>query len=272
MLKRALQAMLWLGVLAGCATAQQEADTLAGGAALARTRITTAPFLLTGYVRLTRPDAPLHVYIEGDGQAWLDRYTPSSDPTPRRPIGLMLAAADRAPNVLYLARPCQYTPMADNPACTAADWTGRRFAPEVIDSLDQAISQYAPRARGIELIGYSGGGALAVLLAARRHDVRTLRTVAGNLDHDAVNRLHGVSPMPESANAIDVAHQVSGIAQWHFSGADDRTVPPGIAARFAAAAGGHCIHLRTLAGMTHGGDWAAYWPALLALTPRCDAP
>lgn len=272
MLARTLAALIGLALLAGCGTdPRQQADLLAGRAALTRETVDTDSFVLTAYRRLTRPDAPLTVYIEGDGQAWISRTEPSADPTPRHPVGLELAAADPGPNVVYLARPCQYTPMADNPRCAVDYWTGKRFAPEVIASLDQAIDHYARLVpgHGIALVGYSGGGALAVLIAARRHDVSSLRTVAGNLDHEAVNRLHEVSPMPDSANPIDVARQVAGIAQWHFSGGADRVVPPSIAERFAAAAGGHCLRLTVVPGMTHGGDWAAQWPALLALTPDC---
>jgi hypothetical protein len=270
MLKRLWTSGLLLLLLAGCADPLIRADRLADGT-LQRTTVRTDAFVLTAYRRLGAPGRPLRVYIEGDGLAWISRNQPSPDPTPLNPLGLRLAVADAGPNVLYLARPCQFTPMADNPRCTVEMWTGKRFAPEVVDSLDQAIDQFVLRAhsRGVELIGYSGGGALAVLLAARRHDVLSIRTVAGNLDQAEVNRLHAVSPMPDSLNAIDVAARVANIPQRHFSGGDDSTVPPQIAARFAAAAGGHCISLQVVADMSHGGDWAALWPQLLALTPQC---
>lgn len=272
MMRRPLAVLLALSLLlAGCADLQTRADDLASPAALTRETVSTDAFVLTTYRRLTRPGQPLHVYIEGDGLAWISRNQPSDDPTPLNPLALRLAAADAGPNVVYLSRPCQFTPMQANPRCTVAMWTGRRFAPEVLDSLDQAINYYVRQGsdRGVELIGYSGGGALAVLLAARRHDVLSVRSVAGNLDQAEVNRLHGVSQMPASLNAIDVAARVAKIPQWHFSGGEDTTVPPLIAARFAAAAGGTCVHLRIVPGLTHGGDWAAQWPQLLALPLGC---
>ena len=52
----------------------------------------------------------LHVYLEGDGQAFVSQggYA-SSDPTPRNPLALRLAIQDNSANaVVYLARPCQY--------------------------------------------------------------------------------------------------------------------------------------------------------------------
>ena len=94
------------------------------------------------------------------------------------------AVAGPAPNVAYLARPCQFMPMDRNPQCAVPYWTGKRYTPEVIASMNDAVDRLVARVPGqpVNLIGYSGGGAVAVLIAARRHDVATLRTVAGNLD------------------------------------------------------------------------------------------
>lgn len=257
--------------LSACSSPGIPGEKLAQAGHLVREQVATVPFLLTAYGRQSRPDRPLRIYIEGDGKAWINRHTPSLDPTPEDPVGLALAAADPGPNVLYLARPCQYTPRDRDPACTTAYWTGKRFAPEVIASLNQAIDHFVARTPGqdIELVGYSGGGAVAALLAARRQDVLSLRTVAGNLDTEAVNRLHRVSPMPDSLNPIAVAARLRRLPQWHFSGGADRIVPPPIAAAFAAAVGGSCVHLSIQPGMSHNGDWAQIWPALLAKTPTC---
>jgi len=260
-----------LGGLGGCAgNLQQRADALAQPAGLQHEQVSTPPFLLTAYVRVTRADQPLTIYIEGDGQAWRNRYQASTNPTPKRALGLTLAAADRSANVVYLARPCQLTAMADNPRCEVAYWTGKRFAPEVITAIDAAITRYVSRTPGqrIHLVGYSGGAAIAVLVAARRQDVATLRTVAGNLDHDAVNRWHQVSLMPESLNPINVATRVAHIPQIHFSGTDDKIVPLAIAQKFVTRAGA-CARVHVVNGLSHEGDWAALWPQLLMLRPPC---
>ena len=125
------------------------------------------------------------------------------------------------------------------------------------------------RAGALHLIGYSGGATLAVLIAARRTDVVSIRTVAGNLDTDEFVRLHGLSPMPLSVNPIVEARRVAGIPQIHFAGSDDRVVPPSIAARYVSAVGGHCVQIRLVARMTHEGPWDQRWPALLTEQPRC---
>ncbi|ARU21300.1 short-chain dehydrogenase [Ralstonia solanacearum] len=111
-----------------------------------------------------------------------------------------------------------------------------------------------------------------MLVAARRTDVASIRTVAGNLDHAFVNRLHDVSSMPQSENAIDFAQRVASIPQVHFSGADDTVVPPIVALRFVEATGKRCAQARTVPGITHGGDWSRLWPRLLGVTPVCSEP
>lgn len=263
--------------LHGCATLplpqqrSQQADALASTVNLMREQVRTDAFLLTSYVRIERPDLPLTVYIEGDGLAFRSRSQPSDDPTPLNPVGLALAAADPAANVLYLARPCQFAHAADNPRCAVAYWTGKRFAEEVVQAMDQAVDHYARQVPGqpLHLVGYSGGGAIAALLAARRVDIASLRTVAGNLDVAEFNRLHRTTPMPESLNPIDQAARLRALPQIHFHGTADRVVPGVIAERFAQAVAGDCTHVRAVPGIGHGGDWAARWPGLLAEPARC---
>lgn len=269
-----LPGMLLATLLSGCAGPERNAhaDALAAPAGLQRELIDTDGFVLTAFARISRPGEPLDLYIEGDGLAWLSRSEPSLDPTPREATGLALAAADPASNVVYLARPCQFTPMAMNPRCAIPYWTAKRFAPEVVASLNQAVSRMAARVPGqrINLMGYSGGGALAILIAARRTDIASIRTVAGNLDDEFVNRLHDVSPMPSSENAFGFARRVAAIRQIHFSGADDTVVPPVVAQRFAGATGGRCARAVTVPGLAHASDWSSRWPALLAIAPACS--
>lgn len=263
-------------LVSGCASLDRNAhaESLAAPVGLKREVLAAGDFQLTAFSRVTRADKPLRIYIEGDGLAWVSRTEPSLDPTPVAATGLALAAADPSANVAYLARPCQFTPMADNPRCGVAYWTGKRFAPEVVDSMDAAVSRLVARVPGqsLELIGYSGGAAIAVLIAAHRHDVASLRTVAGNLDVEYVNQLHHVSAMPDSRNPVDVAREVALIPQIHFSSAQDAVVPPDVAKRFASAVGGACVTTSVVTGLSHDGDWAARWPGLLAQAPVCAGP
>jgi pimeloyl-ACP methyl ester carboxylesterase len=184
--------LLLLG-LAGCADLSpqsrwQHADQLAGQAGWQKLRIPTDKFILSAYVPLgsTQTDT-LTVFIEGDGLAWLSRSQVSDDPTPRNPVGLALALRHSQGLAAYLARPCQYVETTDSSNCLPTYWSGGRFAPEVIEASSQAVSVLMQRvgADKLVLVGYSGGGAVAALVAARRIDVVELVTVAGNLDHHA---------------------------------------------------------------------------------------
>ena len=118
---------------------------------------------------------------------------------------MKLAVIDSSPNVLYIARPCQYVPREENPNCQTDYWTFKRYAPEVLESINEVIEMYIKnnQLRGVRLVEYSGGGTLAAILAATRNDVIDLRTVAGNLDIDYFAQLHKASPLTGSLNRID---------------------------------------------------------------------
>ncbi|MFK3710209.1 alpha/beta hydrolase [Leclercia adecarboxylata] len=255
-------------LLAGCISANphRSAQKIASESGLTSEKFDTDPFPIIGWHRLTPPVHSLRVYIEGDGFAWKSRTTPSDNPTPRNPTGLMLAAADKQTNVFYLARPCQFIgpPLPAN--CQVNVWTQDRFSPAVIDAMNEALSQMVLRYPGVklDLVGYSGGGNIAALLAERRDDVRSLRTVAGNLDVAYVNAVHHVTPMPAAESAIDRAPALRTLPQIHYSGEADTTVPPAVARRFQHAVGGRCVQTEVIRGMEHGSDWAAVWPRLLA--------
>lgn len=256
-----------LSALAGCAVAPPatglpQAVRAAGLEALAHRH---EGFELAMALRATAPDLPLRVYIEGDGRAWLDRHTPSPDPTPVQAVALQLALADDYPNVAYLARPCQYF-RERSPGCRLDYWTSHRFSPEVIAAMDSALSRLlqVSQARSLQLVGYSGGAAIAVALAARRSDIRWLATVAGNLDTEAVNRFHRVDPMPASVNPLSLAPRLRSLPQLHFSAVGDRIIPAGTARAFIDAGPMQCATQVDVRGATHGEGWTGRWPALLA--------
>lgn len=80
----------------------------------------------------------------------------------------------------------------------------------------------------IELIGYSGGGVLAALIAARRTDVRRIVTVAANLDLAVWTRTLGVDAMRNSLDPAREADRIEAIPQYHLAGASDEAVPPSV--------------------------------------------
>jgi pimeloyl-ACP methyl ester carboxylesterase len=223
--------------------------------------ITAGDFPLLIQTRNRQVGDTLRIYIEGDGFAYMRPGVPAIDPSPNHPLALELAAIDTAPNVAWIARPCQYTMIAKvQSTCPERYWTSHRMAPEVVNSINAAVSFIVEKtkANGVELIGYSGGGAIAVLVAARRTDVVALRTVAGNLDHVAFTRYHKVTPMSASLNAADVIDQVRHIPQVHYAGAEDPIVPAALIESVVARVGGNARAV-IVRGATHVKGWEAFW-------------
>lgn len=241
--------LIALALLAGCAggeTRDTGANEIARAGRLEPAVFATATFDLQGWQRDDGRPGPLFVYIEGDGFAYVDERTPSSDPTPRDPIALKLAAVDPGPAILYLGRPCQFAPGRSDRRCTARDWTIDRFAEPAVAALDDAIGR---QRRPLVLVGYSGGGVIAALLAMRRSDVERVVTIAAPLAVDRWTKLFDLSPLSHAA--VDV--RVPLVA---FAGQRDATVPPEV----ATLPGARQI---VVPGFDHRCCWARDWPRLL---------
>ena len=206
----------------------------------------------------------LTIYFEGDGLAWLNSSTPSSDPTPVDPLALKLALRDTTPSA-YLARPCQFVGGEQQRNCSKKYWTSHRFSPEVIHSTNQAIDQLKRGVGATELIlvGYSGGGAVAALVAAQRADVARLMTVAGNLDPRAWAAEHHLSPLSGSLNPADDWAQLQHVPQTHFVGGKDTAVGESVARAFAARFPPSLAPtIIVIPGYDHHCCWEASWSAL----------
>jgi pimeloyl-ACP methyl ester carboxylesterase len=263
--------LLLAGLLCACAMLptpaerRELADGLARAQAWQARQIATGVFDLVAYVPSKfEPDAQLTVYIEGDGFAWLTPSQPSTDPTPRVPTGLQLALRHPEGNAAYLARPCQFGD-AQAQGCAARYWTSDRFATEVVDAENRALDVLKNQfqAKALTLVGYSGGGAVAALMAARRNDVTRLVTVAGNLDHVAWTTEHRVLPLTGSLNPADAWASLSKIPQWHFVGAEDRVVPYSVAKSFQAKfLTGRVPKIITIPGYDHSCCWVDGWRQL----------
>lgn len=196
-------------------------------------RIHTDNFDLIAYGPDQINSKTLHIYLEGDGHAWENRETPSMDPTPIDPISLRLALSDPIKSSAYLGRPCQYI-QASKKECSNSYWTNARFSQAVIGSTNQAIDQIKARygAKHLVLIGYSGGGAVALLSATQRTDVIKVVTIAGNLDTEAWTEYHGLSPLNRSLNPANYAEILRYIPQTHWVGSKDQIMPPEIASSY----------------------------------------
>jgi len=246
------------------------------------------PWASRGYwrgapVAAGQPSEPLwiNVYIEGDGAAWTQRQTAPQDPTPRNPLAASLASRDPNPWVIYLGRPCQYLDQPNLAQCPMAWWTDARYGDAVLailnGALTQAIQQLqthpfnnglatdgATQPIRLRLIGYSGGGVIATLLAQQRDDVACLVTVAAPLDLRAWTKLQGLSPLNQSQNPATTVIRRANLAQTHWYGKADRIVPPQAVGDYGLqGAGLSAMAVHVLPDYDHRSPWAENWPRLL---------
>lgn len=215
----------------------QQVSQLAKKAGWKEHSIDTDLFTLRAYSLKASPKVKtLTIYIEGDGLAWLSTNRPSANPSPRIPTGFNLALQHREKSaVAYLARPCQYVFNQEWRNCRSAYWTHLRFSPEVIAAMNQAVTylKHYYHAKYIILVGYSGGGSIATLVAARRKDVIQLLTIAAVLDTDAWAKQKQLTPLYGSLNPAHEWKKVSSIPQTHWVGGKDTVVPKEVTYEFA---------------------------------------
>ena len=192
---------------------------------------------LRAFAKRTAPgasNARVTVYVESDGAPWRFPDEPPSDPTPLKPLVLRMAIADPSPAAAYLGRPCQYLREADLRKCDPELWMRGRFSNEAVAAMSLAVDQIKRiyRAAEVNLVGYSGGGAMAALIAARRSDVSCLVTVAAPLDTRAWTDTLRVSRLDLSLNPADAADKLRNVRQTHFRGVRDKVVPLATSRRF----------------------------------------
>ncbi len=288
MITKALKLSLIALTLGACtaptALREEVAMRIASPAWMVKRPIDTGPFVLTAFERMHERGDSVTIYIEGDGTA--DRGGTNGDtpdPTPVNPVALHLAAMDKSENIAYIARPCQYEHISHyahrighKDDCSILYWNEKRFDAKVITAYNAALDnihrQYGTD--GVHLVGYDGGGAIAAILAAKRDDVLSLRTVAGNLDHDAQSVYLGLPPMHESLNAIDFADELRHVPQHHFIGGQDETVKPAVLHSYLQAIGDTpCVKYTMVQEAEHARGWVEKWPEFLkADMPVCEKP
>ncbi|XXF08748.1 alpha/beta hydrolase [Pseudomonas sp. D2-3] len=263
--------------LGGCQSPQQRLGELAGQHHQQLQTLDAKPLpLLSGAPNLQSGVPRLRIYLEGDGHAWATPSQPSLDPSPRDLLVARLAFSDPTPS-LYLARPCQFV---SAPGCSPRLWTNQRFSADVLRSLDQGLDLIKARYgnHDFELIGYSGGAALALLLAAQRDDVASVQTLAGNLSPRQWARMQHLSPLDGSLEPLEYRQRLAQIPQRHLTGAADTVVPAAVVHHYLGELGAApCVETVSLAGVTHHAGWETAWaqwrqaPLKCALSPDPDS-
>lgn len=211
-------------LLVGCASNAQRIDALARAAQLQRYVIESDQLPSIVYLRASQNrHRRVVIFIEGDGIPWRAGIAPNSDPTTREPLALELMA--RTPgSAAYIARPCYQRAVTRH--CTPDLWTGARYSERIVHAMVFAVNDVVSRtqAEDIVIVGYSGGGVLASLIAEQLDGVSAVITVGANLDIDAWTKHHRYLPLSQSMNPALSIHPHSWL-EIHMEGALDKVVP-----------------------------------------------
>jgi hypothetical protein len=262
--RRVVALGLGLLVLAGgCRSASERFLGLATDRGLRLEVVTGSGFRHLVLSRERTTGAILHVYLDGDGVPWRGGY-PAVDPTPGDPLVLDLLALDPG-SAVYLGRPC-YHGLGDEPRCSPALWTSGRYSEAVVTSMAVAARHLlaARESERVVWLGYSGGGALAVLLAARVPETVAVITVAANLDIDAWADQQRSSRLADSLNPTRQPPLPAHVVQRHYVGGRDRTVSVEIA-RASVPAGADLV---VVPDYDHRCCWTTLWPSALSRLGR----
>lgn len=208
-------------------------------------------------------DGILHIYLDGDGSAWIYNRWISNNPTPRNILMLDLMKQDMKTSA-YLGRPC-YHGLSQVSPCTNKMWTSHRYSSVVVNSLLTAINNIINeyKTRRIVLIGYSGGGTLAMLLAEHIPELQSVITIAANLDIDAWTDYHGYSSLTGSLNPFLRKPLRKELLQLHLAGAKDANIPVKQIRSFVNRQ--FSAQLRVYDNYDHHCCWKEIWPSILEI-------
>lgn len=255
---RTLIASFLCVVLSGCASNAARIDSLARAATMTPSLFESSGLQMRLYLRPDSARERLVIFLEGDGIPWRQGVVPNDDPTTRNPLALQLAA--QTPGAIaYVARPCYQGVRTDR--CSPDLWTSGRYSEQVVSAMTQAVlhTQQQAQAATVVLVGYSGGGVLAVLIAERLPHVAAVVTIAANLDVAAWTNHHGYLPLVDSLNPA-MSDRDHAWREIHLVGELDDVVPKHVSDRYFER---HPSAQRwELANYGHSCCWLEEWPSI----------
>lgn len=213
-------------LLAGCTTSLERAEQRAQASGLKAVVLAGGSFSLKSFEREALGSHAM-VFIEGDGRPWRSGgRVLADDPTPRRLLALQWMQQVPGP-ALYLGRPCYLRSTAEQP-CGAMLWSYARYSEQVLQSMTMALEEWLHRRDGITsltLVGHSGGGVLALLLAERVLITNKVVVLSAPVDIDLWTELHGYTPLFASLNPVKQQEWRTGVQRRFYFGEHDAQVP-----------------------------------------------
>lgn len=206
------------------------------------------------------------IYLEGDGLV-INKYGEAAlNSTPTDPMALRLAVVDqRKISKIVINRPYHYIKDVN---ANQKYWTTARYSPEVIEAITNAIKTCQKQFgfETIEIVAYSGGAAVALLLTPSLPNITKITTFAGNLDHVSWTRYHETQPLYESLDPLKNKAVISKIPQVHFVGKSDDNTTVDLALGYQQKISSNNIKIMPIAGFSHDSNWPEIWQQQLTST------
>lgn len=214
--------------------------------------------------KITDPNAPYRIYLEGDGKSFIGKNRPSPNPTPTSNFLIDLVKEDGSENIIYIARPCQFV---TDQKCQNKYWTSARFSPEIMNSVNEVLNNFSKY--DVEIVAYSGGATIAKYLIPFNKNVISFRTIAGNLDNKKFAQIHHVAPMDKPTTKENFEY-LSRIPQIHFVGVEDEIIPKEIVKSYLSKMSYRgCATTVMVKKATHTSGWKEGWKRLLKIKSQC---
>ncbi len=202
-----------------------------------------------------------HIYLEGDGKPYISASKINENPTSKRNLALRLMSHDDKLS-FYLSRPCYGWEKIPS-YCDTKYWTSARYSKVVVlalnDILDNLKEQF--NLKNISIIGHSGGGTLAYLIAATRNDISAVLTIDPNLNHLRWADHYGFPKLTDSLEATNYLPLDSTVKVINLLGEKDKTIEKKLLLE-STFQQKNVINL-FYPNFTHHCCWERIWPQIL---------
>jgi pimeloyl-ACP methyl ester carboxylesterase len=215
---------LWIGLIGVALLAGCQSNPYKEWSGLDRSVIQSQGLPLLSLKNEMPPGSALHIYIEGDGQPWVGERI-AADPGPFKLISLSLMQQDPNPSI-YLGRPCYFQDLIGDKNCHPSLWTRARYSQQVVDVMVAALLSRPELADYDEwvLIGHSGGGTLAYLMAQQLPKVKQVIAISSNLNVGAWVDHHDYAPLDHSLDPTKI-DSPKPLQLFYLAGGKDKNVP-----------------------------------------------
>ena len=133
------------------------------------------------------------------------------------------------------------------------------------------IEELSMKHKEIHLVGYSGGAGIAMYLGSiNNQSISSIRTVAGNINHNALTKLLKITNLRNSLNFYPIIKKTNKIPQIHYYGLEDKVVPNKLQISYKNQnADNNCINISPVKA-AHVKGWETFWINNSNLLPKCN--